>query len=81
MHQRRDHRPQKYQDRTDAGNRSDNRVHHHRGYVEEKPGAAEDDRLHRVKTHKAVPFFQQIKNNSADEWDASNRSRDVRWQV
>jgi len=34
--------------------------------IKQKPGAPENDRLHRVEAHKTVLLFQDIKNDATD---------------
>ena len=48
---------------------------------EKNPGAAKDDRLHRVKTHKTVALFEHIKDDAADQRNTGNRRGDVRRQT
>jgi len=66
MHQRRDNSPEKYQDAADARDCAKHHVHDSGDNVEEKPGAAKNDRLHRVETHETVTLFQNVKNDAAD---------------
>jgi prepilin-type N-terminal cleavage/methylation domain-containing protein len=81
MDQRRDNRPEKYQDATDTWNRGEHHMHDSRHDVEEKPSATEDDGLHSVETHKTVVLFQNVENNAADQWNAGNRRSHVRRQT
>src|SRR5947207_9925771 len=81
MNKRSDNRAEKYQDAADARDRSEHCMHDCRHNVEKKPGAAEDDRLHRIKAHKIVLFFEDIENNAADQWNASNGRSYVRRQT
>jgi len=66
MHERRDDCPEKYEDTTDTRDCAKHGMHHCRDNVKQKPRAAEDDRLHCVKTHKAIALFENIKNDAAD---------------
>src|SRR6266403_4919069 len=81
VHQRRDNRPEKYQDATDGWYRREHHMDDSGHNVEEKPRATEDNRLHRVEAHKAVVLFQNIKDDAADEWNTSNRRSHVRRQT
>ena len=72
MNQRRDDCPEKYQDTADTRNRPKDRMDDRRNNVEEKPCATEDDRLHRVKAHERVVFFEDIKNDAADQRNAGD---------
>ena len=66
VNQRGNDRPEKYQDTTNTGDRSKHRMDDCRDNVKKKPRAPEDDRLHRVKAHKVIVLFQDIKNDAAD---------------
>src|SRR5262249_36934546 len=72
MNERRDDCPEKYQDATNTGNCAkhcmDDRGHN----VKEKPSATENDRLHRIKTHKTIVLFEDIKNDAADQRNAGD---------
>lgn len=72
MNQRSDDRPEKYQDSTDPWDRPEHRMDDRRHNVKEKPCAAEDDRLHRVKAHETIVLFEDIKNDAADQRDAGD---------
>src|SRR4051812_46481401 len=48
------------------------------GYdVEEKPDAAKDNRLHRVEADKLVVFFEDVKDEPAEERDTGEGRGDV----
>ena len=66
MDERGDDCPEKYQDSTDARNSAEDSVHYGRDNVKKQPRAAKDDRLHGVKTDKAVAFFENVKNDASD---------------
>ena len=72
MNQRCDNCPEKYQDAADTGNRPEHRMDDRGHDVKEKPCATENDRLHRIKAHKAVVLFEDIKNDAADQRDAGD---------
>ena len=78
LDERRDYRPEKHQDAADAGDRSKDHVHDGRGDIKQKPRATKNNRLHGIKTHKAVMLFQNIKNDAADQRYAGNRGSHVR---
>src|SRR5438270_4434785 len=69
MHQRRDNRPEKYQNAADSWNCPEHCVHDSRYNVKQKPSATKNDRLHCIKTHKTVVLFQNVKDDAADEWN------------
>ena len=81
MHQRRDNRPEKYQNAADAWNRPEHRMHDSRHDVEEKPSTPKNDRLHCIKTHKTVVLFQNVKDDAADERNAGNGRSHIRRQT
>ena len=72
MDKRGDDRPEKYQHSTDARDCAEDRMYHRRDNVKKQPCAAKDDRLHGIKTDKAVALFEDIKNDAADEWNAGD---------
>ena len=73
--------PKKREKHTDCRNAGKDHVDDGIDNIEKQPGGAEDDRLHGIKAHEAVAFLQNVKNNSADQWDTRNRRRDVRRQA
>ena len=81
MHQRRDNRPEKYQNAANSWNCPEYRMHDGGHDVEEKPGTSKNDRLHCIKTHKTVVLFQNVKDDAADEWNTGNRRSHVRRQT
>jgi len=76
-----DNRPEKHQDAADTGDRTEDRMHDRRDNVKQEPRATEDDRLHGVKTHEAVAFFENVENDAADQWNAGNGCGHVRGQT
>src|SRR5439155_5219275 len=70
MHDRGDDGPEKYQNAADARNGAENRMHDRGNDIEQKPRQAKDDRLHRIETHERVVFFQDKKNDAADQRNA-----------
>src|SRR5436190_17729663 len=81
MHQRRDNRPEKYQNAANAWNRPEHRMHDGGHDIEEKPSTPKNDRLHCIKTHKTVVLFQNVKDDAADEWNTGNRRSHIRRQT
>ena len=72
MDERCDNRPEEYENTTDAGDRTEDRMHDRRDNVKQEPRATKDDRLHGIKTHEAVVFFENVENDAADEWNAGD---------
>src|SRR5262249_54106603 len=66
MNQRCDDCPEKYQDATNTGNCAKHCVDDRGHNVKEKPSTTENYRLHRVKAHKTIVLFEDIKNDAAD---------------
>src|SRR5439155_4472587 len=66
--------PEKHEDTANPRNRAEDRVHHRGGNIKKKPCPAKNDRLHRVEAHERVVFFENIKNDTADQWNAGDRS-------
>ena len=66
MDERGDDCPEKYQNSTDARNSAEDRVHYGRDNVKKQPRATENDRLHDIKTDKAVALFENVKNDAPD---------------
>jgi hypothetical protein len=56
-------------------------VHNRRNYIEQEPRATEDDRLHRVKPHEAVSFFQNVKDDSTHQGEAGDGRGHIRGQI
>ena len=77
MNERRDDCPEKYKNATNAGDRPKHRMDDRRYNVKEKPRAAKDDGLHRVKAHETVVLFENIKNDAADQWNAGDGRSDI----
>ena len=61
----------------DRRNRPENAVQDAGQQIEQQPGRAEDDGLHGVETDETVALLQQIKDNAADQWEASQSGSDV----
>ena len=66
MDERGDDCPEKYQDSTDARNSAEDSVHYGRDNIKKQPRATENDRLHGIKTDKAVALFENVKNDAPD---------------
>ena len=66
MNDRLNDSPKKYQNSTNRRNRPKDQEEDSRDDVKQKPRAPEDDRLHRVEAHKAVVFFDNVKNDPAN---------------
>src|SRR5438093_1735952 len=81
MDERGDDCPEKYQHSTDCWNSAEDRVDHLRDNVKKQPRTTKDDRLHGIKTDKAVPLFENVKNDAPDEWNAGNGCSHVRRQT
>jgi hypothetical protein len=47
-------------------------MHDRRDNVKKQPCATKDDRLHGIKADKTVAFFENVKNDAPDEWNAGN---------
>ena len=77
VNDRSDDSPEKYQDSANRRNCAKNRVHDRGNDIEQKPGQPKDDRLHRIKTHERVVFFQNEKDDAADQWNTGERGRDI----
>jgi len=56
-------------------------VNDSRDDIEDEPGDAEDDRLHRVKPDETVSFLQNVKDDSADQRNTGDRRRHIRRQI
>ena len=48
---------------------------------EDDPGAAEDDRLHRVEADKLIALFEDVEDDAADERETGERGGDIRRQT
>ncbi len=77
MSQHCDEAPEKRENNTDRRHASKNQVDDHRNDIEEEPGAAEDDRLHRVETNELIVLFQDVKDQAADERNTGERRGDI----
>ena len=70
--------PKKRQDSANCWNRPEDQKEDPRHYVEQKPSAAEDDRLHGVEAHKVVALLQDVKNDAADQRNTRNCRSNIR---
>ncbi len=77
VNDRGDDGPEKYEDPADCRNCAKNCVHNRGNDIEQKPGQPKDDRLHRVKAHERVVFFQNEKYNTADQRNTGERGGDI----
>ena len=78
VHERLNDSPKKHQNSTNRRNRPKDQEQDSRDDAKQKPGTAEDDRLHGVETHKSVVLFDNIKNNTANQGNAGKCRCDVR---
>src|SRR5438045_1256857 len=51
------------------------------GNVDQNPGGAEQDRLHRVKADEGIAFFEKQKNDPAHQRNTRESGGDVRGQT
>ena len=72
-----DEKPESAQDRSDHRERSKNHSQDPGDDVEEEPGAAKNDRLHRVETDELIVLFQDVKNQASHERNTGERRSDV----
>lgn len=77
MDQSGDEKPEPAENRPDHRKHPKNFVENHRDDVEEKPGASENDRLHRVETNELIVLFQDVKNQAPHERNTGQRRGDV----
>lgn len=77
MDQGRHEKPESGENRPDDRKRPKNHSQNPGDDIEEKPGATENDRLHRVETDELIVLFQDVKDQAAHERNTGERCSDV----
>ena len=81
MDERRDENPQTGERPADDRHMREDELQEHGRHIEEKPDAAEDDRLHGIEADELIVLLDDVKHEPADERDAGESGRDIRRQA